>query len=76
MLKHVKQTGVSVNTDKSFHWTKSSLAKFIKDYQRLFSVNTISQETATQNTTSQNAKSKTDKVILSYEALVVNAVKG
>ncbi len=84
VLKHVKQTGVSVNTDKSFQWTKSSLVKFIEDYQRLFSVNNENNEnqnaknqnTATQDTTSQNAESKTNKVILSYEALVVNAVKG
>ncbi len=59
VLKHIQETGVSVNnTDSqdSFFWTRSSLKKFDEDYRRLFSDNM-------------------GKVTLTYEVLLISACK-
>ncbi len=63
VLKHVKQTGVSVvgtsidpkRNEADFRWTKSSLTQFDQDYQRLFS-------------------DDKGNVLLTYEVLLVDAI--
>ncbi len=59
VLKHIKQTGVSVNntdSNASFRWTKSSLQQFHQAYQDLFS-------------------SENGQVYLTYEVLLISAGK-